>query len=183
MTHGTHKPIPKLCAPPTSSVICCKRSLTQTVARGDPSPTRLQPPPGDCVEGLSGFGKLNGEFGTVESANQEGAVASISRSADLQANQCLPEPGVAFLASRLWLLEDGVRTRSAPNRERAPVPRPGALRISDNCVYGGGGLGPSGTRYLVPSMPHTRDEWSMLVVILGSTISPLSVFLSGERRS
>ena len=25
---------------------------------------------------------------------------------------------------------------------------------------------------LVPSMPHTRDEWSMLVAILGTTISP-----------
>jgi hypothetical protein len=25
-------------------------------------------------------------------------------------------------------------------------------------------------------MPHTRDDWSMLVVILGSTINPLSMF-------
>jgi NRAMP (natural resistance-associated macrophage protein)-like metal ion transporter len=29
---------------------------------------------------------------------------------------------------------------------------------------------------LVPSMPHTRDEWSMLVAILGTTISPYLFF-------
>jgi len=29
---------------------------------------------------------------------------------------------------------------------------------------------------LVPSMPHTRDEWSLLVAILGTTISPYLFF-------
>ena len=29
---------------------------------------------------------------------------------------------------------------------------------------------------LVPSMPHSRDEWSMLVAILGTTISPYLLF-------
>src|SRR5512140_300036 len=29
---------------------------------------------------------------------------------------------------------------------------------------------------LVPSLPHTRDEWSMLVAILGTTISPYLFF-------
>ena len=29
---------------------------------------------------------------------------------------------------------------------------------------------------LVPAMPHTRDEWSMLVAILGTTISPYLFF-------
>jgi Mn2+/Fe2+ NRAMP family transporter len=29
---------------------------------------------------------------------------------------------------------------------------------------------------IVPSMPHTRDEWSMLVAILGTTISPYLFF-------
>jgi Mn2+/Fe2+ NRAMP family transporter len=29
---------------------------------------------------------------------------------------------------------------------------------------------------LVPSMPHTRNEWSMLVAILGTTISPYLFF-------
>jgi Mn2+/Fe2+ NRAMP family transporter len=29
---------------------------------------------------------------------------------------------------------------------------------------------------LVPSMPHTRDEWSTLVAILGTTISPYLFF-------
>jgi len=29
---------------------------------------------------------------------------------------------------------------------------------------------------LVPSMPHTRDEWSILVAILGTTISPYLFF-------
>jgi NRAMP (natural resistance-associated macrophage protein)-like metal ion transporter len=29
---------------------------------------------------------------------------------------------------------------------------------------------------LIPSMPHTRDEWSMLVAILGTTISPYLFF-------
>jgi Mn2+/Fe2+ NRAMP family transporter len=29
---------------------------------------------------------------------------------------------------------------------------------------------------LVPSMPHTRDEWSMLIAILGTTISPYLFF-------
>jgi len=29
---------------------------------------------------------------------------------------------------------------------------------------------------LVPSMPHSRDEWSMLVAILGTTISPYLFF-------
>jgi Mn2+/Fe2+ NRAMP family transporter len=32
---------------------------------------------------------------------------------------------------------------------------------------------------LVPSMPHTRDEWSTLVAILGTTVSPYLLFLAG----
>ena len=35
---------------------------------------------------------------------------------------------------------------------------------------------PSVARYPVPSMPHTRDEWSTLVAILGTTISPYLFF-------
>ena len=33
---------------------------------------------------------------------------------------------------------------------------------------------------LIPSMPHTRDEWSTLVAILGTTISPYLFFWQGS---
>jgi NRAMP (natural resistance-associated macrophage protein)-like metal ion transporter len=35
---------------------------------------------------------------------------------------------------------------------------------------------------LVPSMPHTRDEWSTLVAILGTTISPYLFFCQAVKK-
>jgi Mn2+/Fe2+ NRAMP family transporter len=35
---------------------------------------------------------------------------------------------------------------------------------------------------LLPSMPHARDEWSMLVAILGTTISPYLFFWQAMKR-
>ena len=52
----------------------------------------------------------------------------------------------------------------------------GSLRLSDNGVRGWNRLGPGASRYFIPSLPRTRDEWSMLVAILGTTISPYLFF-------
>jgi hypothetical protein len=78
MIQGTHKATPKLrkaSQPPLSH------------AGAIPDPDRAQRPPlsigsaigpelssGDRVEGLGNFGKPNGEFGTVERANEDDAV-------------------------------------------------------------------------------------------------------------
>jgi hypothetical protein len=56
---------------------CVKRSLTQTAPKFHRSPKPATSPelsPRDRVEGLGNFGKPNGEFGTVERANEDDAV-------------------------------------------------------------------------------------------------------------
>jgi hypothetical protein len=52
------------------------RSLTPTVPNGHRSQKPLLPElsPKDRVDGLGNFGKANGEFGTVERANEDDAV-------------------------------------------------------------------------------------------------------------
>jgi hypothetical protein len=77
MTHGIKKPIPKLRnapQPPLSRAGAvpdsdrAKRPPLSRAAAGE------ELTPGDRVEGLGNFGKPNGEFGTVERANDEDAV-------------------------------------------------------------------------------------------------------------
>ena len=73
MTHGTHKPAPKLRKAPQPPL---------SYAGAIPDSDRAKRPPlsegsatgGDRVEGLGNFGKPNGEFGTVERTNEEDAV-------------------------------------------------------------------------------------------------------------
>jgi hypothetical protein len=78
MTHGTNKPTPKLRKAPQPPCHTLGRSLTQTAPRDhrspSPSATGQELSPGDRVEGLGNFGKPNGEFGTVERANDEDAI-------------------------------------------------------------------------------------------------------------
>jgi hypothetical protein len=78
MNHGTNKPIPKLRRapqPPLSyagavpdSDRAKKPPLCELAASGQ------ELSPGDRVEGLGNFGKPNGEFGTVERANEDDAI-------------------------------------------------------------------------------------------------------------
>ena len=78
MTYGANKPTPKLRRapqPPLShagavpdSDRASRPPLSEAYAIG----TELSP--GDRVEGLGNFGKPNGEFGTVERANEEDAL-------------------------------------------------------------------------------------------------------------
>ena len=78
MTHITDKPLPKLRKapqPPLSHAGAIPDSdrakrppLSESSAAGE------ELGPGDRVEGLGNFGKPNGEFGTVERANEDGAV-------------------------------------------------------------------------------------------------------------
>src|SRR5450631_2852184 len=78
MTHVANKPAPKLRKapqPPLShpgaipdSDRAKRAPLFESAATGQ------ELTPGDRVEGLGNFGKPNGEFGTVEQANEEDAV-------------------------------------------------------------------------------------------------------------
>ena len=78
MTHITHNPIPKLHKapqPPLSHPGATPDSDRAKKPRlAEPSATDQELNPGDRVEGLGNFGKPNGEFGTVERANEEDAV-------------------------------------------------------------------------------------------------------------
>ena len=78
MTHGTKKPIPKLRKapqPPLSHAGAIPDSdRAKKPSLADPAATDQELSPGDRVEGLGNFGKPNGEFGTVERANEEDAV-------------------------------------------------------------------------------------------------------------
>src|ERR1039458_10121798 len=78
MTHGTKKPIPKLRKapqPPLSHAGAIPDSdRAKRPQLSEPAATSQELIPGDRVEGLGNFGKPNGEFGTVERANEEDAV-------------------------------------------------------------------------------------------------------------
>src|ERR1700719_263913 len=77
MTHGTKKPIPKLRKapqPPLSHAGAIPDSdRAKKPSLADPAATDQELSPGDRVEGLGNFGKPNGEFGTVERANEDDA--------------------------------------------------------------------------------------------------------------
>jgi hypothetical protein len=78
MTQGANKPTPKLPKapqPPLSHVGAVPDSdRAKRPPLSEPAATRQELSPGDRVEGLGNFGKPNGEFGTVERANDEDAV-------------------------------------------------------------------------------------------------------------
>jgi hypothetical protein len=78
MTHLTKKPIPKLRRapqPPLSHAGAIPDSdRAKRPPLSEPSATGQELTPGDRVEGLGNFGKPNGEFGTVQQANEEDAV-------------------------------------------------------------------------------------------------------------
>jgi len=78
MTHGTKKPIPKLrkaSQPPLSHAGAIPDSdRAKRPPLSEPAATGQELSRGDRVEGLGNFGKPNGEFGTVERANDEDAV-------------------------------------------------------------------------------------------------------------
>ena len=78
MTHGTHKPTPKLRKAPQPPLSHAGAVPDSDRAKRPPlseaSATGSDLSPGDRVEGLGNFGKPNGEFGTVERANEEDAV-------------------------------------------------------------------------------------------------------------
>jgi Mn2+/Fe2+ NRAMP family transporter len=64
----------------------------------------------------------------------------------------------------------------SPGRERAEVAGVGALRLPVTAFIVGADWSRVAHDTLVPSIPRTRDEWSMLVAILGTTISPYLFF-------
>jgi len=69
--------------------------------------------------------------------------------------------------------------RPAPlstDREHAQVAGPGALCLSHYRVRGGVNWREVARSTLVPSIPHSGAEWSMLVALLGTTISPYLFF-------
>jgi len=78
MTHGTHKPVPKLPRapqPPLSHAGAIPDSdRAKRPPLSEPAATGQELSPGDRVEGLGNFGKPNGEFGTVQQANEDYAV-------------------------------------------------------------------------------------------------------------
>jgi hypothetical protein len=78
MTHGTKKPIPKLRKAPQPPLSYAGAIPDSDRAKRPPlsesAATREELSRGDRVEGLGTFGKPNGEFGTVERANDEDAV-------------------------------------------------------------------------------------------------------------
>jgi hypothetical protein len=78
MTRGTKKPEPKLRKgpqPPLSHAATIPDSdRAKRPPLSEPSATNHELIPGDYVEGLGNFGRPNGEFGTVERANDEDAV-------------------------------------------------------------------------------------------------------------
>jgi hypothetical protein len=78
MTHGTHKPTPKLRKAPQPPLAHAGAVPDSDRAKRPPlseaSATGSELSPGDRVEGLGNFGKPDGEFDTVERANEEDAV-------------------------------------------------------------------------------------------------------------
>jgi hypothetical protein len=78
MTYGTKKPIPKLRKAPQPPLSHARAIPDSDRAKrpplSEPDATDQELSPGDRVEGLGDFGKPNGEFGTVERANEEDAV-------------------------------------------------------------------------------------------------------------
>jgi hypothetical protein len=78
MTQGANNPIPKLrkaSQPPLSHAGAIPDSdRAKRPPLSEPSATGQELSPGDRVEGLGNFGKPNGEFGTVQQANEEDAV-------------------------------------------------------------------------------------------------------------
>ena len=78
MTPITSNPIPKLRKAPQPPL--SHPGATPDSDRAKRPPLAQPPPPewelnpGDRVEGLGNFGKPNGEFGTVERANDEDAI-------------------------------------------------------------------------------------------------------------
>jgi hypothetical protein len=78
MSHGTKKPIPKLRKAPQSPLSHAGAIPDSDRAKrpplSEPAATGQELSPGDRVEGLGNFGKPNGEFGTVERANDEDAL-------------------------------------------------------------------------------------------------------------
>ena len=77
MTHGTKKPIPKLRKAPQPPLSHAGAIPDSDRAKRPPlsEPAAGQElSPGDRGEGLGDFGKPNGEFGTVERANEDDAV-------------------------------------------------------------------------------------------------------------
>ena len=78
MIHGTNSPTPKLrkaSQPPLShagAIPDADRAKRPPLSEASAIDQELNP--GDRVEGLGNFGKPNGEFGTVERANEEDAV-------------------------------------------------------------------------------------------------------------
>jgi hypothetical protein len=78
MTHGTNKPAPKLRRapqPPLSHAGAIPDSdRAKRPPLSEPPGTDQELTPGDRVEGLGNFGRPNGEFGTVERANDDDAI-------------------------------------------------------------------------------------------------------------
>ncbi|HXM10114.1 MAG: hypothetical protein ABSF97_20350 [Candidatus Sulfotelmatobacter sp.] len=78
MTHGTKKATPKLRKAPQPPLSHAGAVPDSDRAKRPPlseaAATGQELSPGDRVEGLGNFGKPNGEFGTVERANDEDAV-------------------------------------------------------------------------------------------------------------
>jgi hypothetical protein len=78
MSHSNNNPTPKLRKapqPPLSYPGAIPDSdRAKKPPLGEPRATDQELNPGDRVEGLGNFGKPNGEFGTVERANEDDAV-------------------------------------------------------------------------------------------------------------
>jgi hypothetical protein len=78
MIQGTRKPIPRLrkaSQPPLSHAGAIADSdRAQRPPLSEASAIGPELGPGDRVEGLGNFGEPNGEFGTVERANEDDAV-------------------------------------------------------------------------------------------------------------
>jgi hypothetical protein len=78
MTHITRNSIPKLPKAPQPPLSHRGAAPDSDRARrpslAEPSATGQELTPGDRVQGLGNFGKPNGEYGTVERANDEDAV-------------------------------------------------------------------------------------------------------------
>ena len=78
MTHGANRPAPKLRKAPQPPLAHAGAVPDSDRAKRPPlseaPATGQELTPGDRVEGLGNFGKPNGEFGTVERANEEDAV-------------------------------------------------------------------------------------------------------------
>src|ERR1700737_4392504 len=78
MTHIANNPIPKLRKASQPPLLYPGATADSDRAKrpplAEPSATDQELNPGDRVEGLGNFGKPNGEFGTVEQANEDDAV-------------------------------------------------------------------------------------------------------------